>query len=247
MKKSIQKLPLLAISMMAALLVSGCQKSESPEPSPEALSTIHQKVLYIRSYKRIKKGVANGAIFDQSVMARAIYDAQNGIPSKIPKSEHSAIMSQLKKEVRAKKIADKMAKAPENAKKGAYYLTDNAKKEGVIVTESGLQYRVLTAVEGDAPKPKPESKVKAHYKGSLIDGRVFKNTFGKRKAANFVLNEVIDGWTEGLQLMKVGEKFEFVIPSYLAYGEKGVRKGLVGPNATLVFEIELLEIETPEK
>ena len=118
------------------------------------------------------------------------------------------------------------------------YLEANAKKEGVKSTPSGLQYRVIT--EGAGAKPTATSEVKVHYKGTLTDGTEFDSSYKRNEPAQFPLNGVIPGWTEGLQLMPVGSKYEFVIPSDLAYGPDG-RPG-IPPNAVLVFEVELLEI-----
>ncbi len=119
------------------------------------------------------------------------------------------------------------------------YLEENATKEGVMVTNSGLQYRVLNSAGSDV-HPKPEDKVVVHYKGQFIDGVEFDST-SKGQPMDFPLNGVISGWTEGLQLMGVGDKFEFTIPSELGYGEKGY-PGAIPGGATLVFEVELLDI-----
>ena len=123
---------------------------------------------------------------------------------------------------------------------GEKFLKENAKKEGVNVTASGLQYEVL--VQGNGPKPKATSTVKTHYKGTLLDGRVFDSSYDRGEPTSFPLNRVISGWTEGIQLMNVGSKFRFYIPYNLAYGERGAGQ-LIGPFETLIFEVELLDIE----
>jgi FKBP-type peptidyl-prolyl cis-trans isomerase len=128
-----------------------------------------------------------------------------------------------------------------NRKRGEDYLKSNAEKEGVTVTESGLQYSVLTAADGD--KPKATDEVTVHYRGTLIDGTEFDSSYSRGSPTSFTLNQVIPGWTEGLQLMSVGSKYRFVIPFGLAYGERGAG-GQIGPFETLIFEVELLEINS---
>ncbi|MDC0602831.1 FKBP-type peptidyl-prolyl cis-trans isomerase [Aliiglaciecola sp.] len=131
-----------------------------------------------------------------------------------------------------------VAKAQVNIEKGKTWLAENAKNENITVTESGLQYEVLVAAEGD--KPVAQDTVKVHYKGTLLDGTEFDSSYSRGEPATFPLNRVIKGWTEGLQYMNVGSKYKFYIPSDLAYGERAT--GKITPNSTLIFEVELLEI-----
>jgi FKBP-type peptidyl-prolyl cis-trans isomerase len=126
-----------------------------------------------------------------------------------------------------------------NKKRGQDYLASNATKEGVQSTASGLQYKVITAADG--AKPKATDKVTVHYRGTLIDGTEFDSSYSRGEPASFALNQVIPGWTEGVQLMNLGSKFQFVIPYELGYGERGAG-GSIGPFETLIFEVELLEI-----
>ena len=133
-----------------------------------------------------------------------------------------------------------VAKAAESNKKaGAEFLAENAKKEGVKVTASGLQYRVIT--EGSGDKPVASSKVKVHYTGKLLDGTVFDSSVQRGEPIDFALNQVIPGWTEGVQLMTPGSKYEFYIPSDLAYGDRGAGNA-IPPGAALIFEVELLAV-----
>ncbi len=127
-----------------------------------------------------------------------------------------------------------------NKARGQAYIKSNAEKEGVQVTASGLQYSVIT--EGDGAKPKATNEVSVHYRGTLIDGTEFDSSYSRGSPATFPLNQVIPGWTEGVQLMSVGSKFQFVVPYELGYGERGAG-GSIGPFETLVFEVELLEIK----
>jgi len=122
---------------------------------------------------------------------------------------------------------------------GKQFLEENAKKEGVVTTASGLQYKVIR--EGDGPKPTAADEVEVHYRGTLIDGTEFDSSYKRGQPLTFPLSRVIAGWTEGVQLMPIGSKYEFYIPYNLAYGEKGAG-GLIPPYAALIFEVELLRI-----
>ena len=124
--------------------------------------------------------------------------------------------------------------------KGAKFLEDNAKKEGVVTTASGLQYVVLTP--GTGKSPKATDTVLVHYEGTLLDGKVFDSSYRRNEPIEFPLNRVIPGWTEGVQLMQEGAKYRFFIPSKLAYGPRGAGRD-IGPNETLIFDVELLEVK----
>ena len=134
---------------------------------------------------------------------------------------------------------EQAAKAKELGGEGAEFLEENAKKDGVTVLESGLQYTVITA--GDGEKPTKNSTVRTHYHGTLIDGTVFDSSVNRGQPAEFPVSGVIAGWTEALQLMPVGSKWRLFVPYNLAYGERGAG-GAIGPYATLIFEVELLAI-----
>lgn len=144
---------------------------------------------------------------------------------------------QKQQEARA---AERKEQGEKNRKEGQAFLEKNKTKSGVVATKSGLQYIVLR--KGDGPKPKATDKVKVHYRGTLIDGTEFDSSYKRGQPASFPVNRVIDGWTEGLQLMSVGSKYKFFIPSELGYKERGAGRE-IGPNAVLIFEVELLGIE----
>jgi FKBP-type peptidyl-prolyl cis-trans isomerase FklB len=140
----------------------------------------------------------------------------------------------------AERMAElRRAKAAENLTAGQAFLTENAQKEGVVSLASGLQYEILTAADG--AKPGPTSAVTCHYHGTLINGTVFDSSVLRGRPATFPLNRVISGWTEALQLMAVGSKWRLFLPPHLAYGDQHV-SAEIGPNSTLIFEVELLGI-----
>ncbi|MFA6599104.1 MAG: FKBP-type peptidyl-prolyl cis-trans isomerase [Ignavibacteriaceae bacterium] len=146
----------------------------------------------------------------------------------------------VQKAAEEKKKAEMAPMIEKNKKEGTAFLEENKKKEGVVTTASGLQYKILSKGTGEV-SPKATDKVKVHYKGTLLDGKVFDSSYERNQPAEFPLNQVIKGWTEGLQLMHVGDKFQFFIPYELAYGEMG-RGETIPPATVLTFEVELLDI-----
>lgn len=184
------------------------------------------------------------------IMLRAIEDAFTG---QKPAMDEQGMMKVFQKfeESRQQNSADDKSSSKnngpsmeENKAKGRAFLADNAKKAGVTTTPSGLQYRVIT--QGTGSKPLATDKVKVHYKGTLIDGTEFDSSYKRGEPIEFPLNGVIKGWTEGVQLMSVGSKYEFFIPSELAYGDREVG-GVIPAGSTLVFEVELLGIPSQSK
>lgn len=169
----------------------------------------------------------------------AISDVSSGKKPALELDEYHKFMQSFQQKVQsaAREAAANAAQA--NVKAGKEFLEANKSKEGVQVTASGLQYKVLK--EGTGKKPVSSDKVKVHYTGKLIDGKVFDSSVQRGEPAEFGVTQVIPGWVEGLQLMNVGSKYEFVIPSDLAYGERGAGAA-IPPNAVLVFEVELLAI-----
>lgn len=173
-----------------------------------------------------------------SDFAAAVEDMVEGKPLQISETEANQLLNefftQLEKEQQAK--AAEAGKAAKEA--GEKFLAENAKREGVVVTKSGLQYEVLT--EGSGRSPKATDTVRCHYHGTLIDGTVFDSSVQRNQPADFGLNQVISGWTEGVQLMKEGAKYRFYLPYNLAYGERGV--GDIPPYAALIFDVELIAV-----
>ncbi len=155
-------------------------------------------------------------------------------------AQANQVLTDFYQKAQKKQMEEMQAGAGDNLKEGQDFLAKNKTKKGVIETASGLQYKVLK--QGNGPKPKATDQVKVHYHGTLIDGSVFDSSVDRGEPAQFPLNRVIKGWTEGLQLMPVGSKYRFFIPSELAYGSSPRPGGPIGPNMVLIFDVELLEI-----
>ncbi|MDX8239818.1 FKBP-type peptidyl-prolyl cis-trans isomerase [Acinetobacter pittii] len=159
--------------------------------------------------------------------------------ARLTDEEMTKAINDYKKTLEAKQLVEFQKQGQQNAQTGTAFLADNAKKAGVIMTKSGLQYQVLK--EGTGKKPKAASRVKVNYEGRLLDGTVFDSSIARNHPVEFQLSQVIAGWTEGLQTMKEGGKTRFFIPANLAYGEVGAGD-TIGPNSTLIFDIELLQV-----
>ncbi len=171
--------------------------------------------------------------------AESIRDVLQGRELKVSHREAQQIVQAYFQQQEARMNAERAEKGKEAKVAGEKYLAENAKKDGVITTASGLQYQVLR--EGNGKKPTAKDSVKCHYEGFLIDGTVFDSSVQRGEPAVFGLQQVIAGWTEGLQLMQEGGKYRFFIPYRLAYGEGGAGQ-LIPPFATLIFDVELIEV-----
>jgi FKBP-type peptidyl-prolyl cis-trans isomerase FklB len=170
-------------------------------------------------------------------------DALAGKEATLTKEDREKTLQAFQKEMMEKQIAASKEAATKNTAEGEKFLAENKKKDGVKTTASGLQYKILK--EGSGPSPKETDTVVTNYKGTLIDGTEFDSSYKRNEPATFPVNRVIKGWTEALQLMKPGAKYQLFIPSSLGYGERGAGQ-LIGPNATLIFEVELLSTKPPE-
>lgn len=178
---------------------------------------------------------------DADVIAEAIKDGmlKEEEDYLMTMEDAEAAIRAFQMEAQQRQQEEQMMEGERNKEEGKVFLQENKDKEGVKVTESGLQYKVIE--EGSGAQPTAESNVKVHYTGKLVDGTVFDSSVERGEPASFQVNGVIQGWTEALQLMKEGAKYELYIPSELAYGERGAG-GDIGPNSTLIFEVELLEV-----
>ncbi len=185
-----------------------------------------------------KSLVDQGLELDVNMLVAGLRDMMAGKPLLSDEALQAAMMK-LQQEQMARMQAENAKKGEAAKAKGEAFLAENKKKPGVMTTPSGLQYKVVT--EGKGKKPTKENTVKVHYTGTLIDGTVFDSSVKRGEPIEFPLGGVIAGWTEGVQLMSVGSKYTFYIPSDLAYGPNGAG-GTIGPNETLIFEVELLDI-----
>jgi FKBP-type peptidyl-prolyl cis-trans isomerase FklB len=172
-------------------------------------------------------------------LVAGLKEALAGKDAALPKEEREKTLQAFQKEMMEKQMAASKEAAAKNLAEGEKFLAENKKKEGVKTTASGLQYKVLK--EGSGPSPKETDTVTTNYKGTLIDGTEFDSSYKRNEPASFQVNRVIKGWIEALQLMKPGSKYQLFIPASLAYGERGAGQ-TIGPNSTLIFEVELLSV-----
>ena len=177
---------------------------------------------------------------EMPLFVRGVRDASGGGKLLLPADQVQPVLDAFGARVRARAQEAAAAAASKNEAEGEAFLAKNRQQKGVFTTPSGLQYMVLR--QGNGPRPKPTDTVRVNYAGSLLDGTVFDSSYERGEPAEFPLNGVIPGWTEGLGLMPVGAKYRFWIPSRLGYGATGTPGGPIGPNATLVFDVELLAI-----
>ena len=203
------------------------------------LETLDQRLSYIMGSNLATQFKRDDVKFDFDAFKLAVDEVMEDKTHSLSDEDKRKSIMEIQKrsaENQAKRAAEQSAK---NVKEGKEYLEGNAKKEGVVVTKSGLQYKEVTAGKGDIPTA--GDKVKVHYKGTLIDGTEFDSSYKRGTPATFPVTGVIKGWIEALQLMNVGDKFELAIPSELAYGKRG-SGSKIGPDTTLLFDVELLEI-----
>ncbi|GAA5315914.1 MAG: macrophage infectivity potentiator Mip [Candidatus Pelagadaptatus aseana] len=224
--------PIATAVAATTLMVSASLASAETE-----LKTVTDRVSYIFGYNIGQKFKQDQVEVDVDIMAEALRDATDGKAPRLTQEEMQTAMRALQDLQQAKHNEAMKVVSEANKKEGEAFLAANAKKDGVITTASGLQYKVIT--EGTGAKPKATNTVSVHYRGTLLDGTEFDSSHSRGEPASFGVTQVIPGWTEALQLMSEGSKWELYIPSELAYGAGGAG-GMIGPNATLIFEVELL-------
>jgi len=210
-------------------------------PVPLTLKTPSQKSSYAIGMNIGKNLKRDSVEVDPAILLRGLKDALAGNKLLLTDEEAKAALTALQTEVRAKEEAKTKAAAVENKKAGEAFLAANKTKEGVVTLPSGLEYKIIK--EGTGPKPAAEDTVLCHYRGTLVDNTEFDSSYKRGEPLKIPVGGVIKGWTEAIQLMPVGSKWQLFIPSDLAYGERGAPGSPIGPNSTLVFEVELISIE----
>jgi FKBP-type peptidyl-prolyl cis-trans isomerase FkpA/FKBP-type peptidyl-prolyl cis-trans isomerase FklB len=249
-------LPRHALVLSAALvatLAAGCNKpadkaaaakpAETKAGAANAvpgLPTEKDQVSYMVGMALAKQLEPMKEEIDVDTISKAIKTSLAGGKLLLTEEQAQKIGENFGQKMQAKQIAKMMADAKANLEAGQKFLAENAKKPGVHTTASGLQYQVIT--EGKGPKPKAGDVVRVHYKGALLDGKEFDSSYTRGQPVVFPIDQVVPGWQEGLQLMPVGSKYKLWIPANLGYGEKGTPGGPIGPNSTLVFDLELIDI-----
>lgn len=244
----------LGATILAAMLATGCQQEKAETSTAEPAEKVETKMslenqteqqaysLGLYAGRFIESNLAGyaeaGITLDKALIMKGFTDAM-GDKAELTDEQIQTALQALDQqrnawaEENAKKMGEKIAS------ESKAFLEENAKKEGVKITESGLQYEVIEAGEGEHPAA--TDTVTVHYRGTLVDGKQFDSSYDRGEPTSFPLNRVISGWTEGLQLMKPGAKYRFYIPSELGYGERGAGQS-IPPNAALIFDVELLKV-----
>ncbi len=235
MTKNIIKVVAIVVAGVGVAGV-GCGREAAEQPLPElALDSVEKKVSYVVGYDTARRMRAEGFALDAEVIAAAVEDLNSGRDAKMTDEEMQAAMTAFQTQIQEKRQAQFNLEAEQNLKRGQEFLVVNGEREGVVTTESGLQYEILTAGTGNMPSTTDE--VSVNYQGSLITGEVFDSGEG----VTFRVDQLIPAWVEALPRMKVGAKWKLFVPADLAYGPGGT--GNIGPNSTLIFDMELLSIE----
>ncbi len=227
---------LTGLIVISSALYACCNESGDNLP----LGTLEQKASYSFGVDVATRLKQQGIDLDIRALNQGITDAYTGSELALNDEDRLQAKTEFQTQLQETLVKKQASIAEENLVTGKTFLAENAKKPGVVTTDSGLQYKILTT--GDGKQPKDTDTVTTHYKGTLIDGREFDSSYKRDKPASFPVKGVIKGWTEALQLMHVGDKWQLFIPSELAYGATK-RSELIEANSTLVFEIELLGIK----
>jgi FKBP-type peptidyl-prolyl cis-trans isomerase len=215
-------------------------KAAAKTSAPVVLNTQQEKASYAIGMSIARSLQRDGIEVDSAILVQGMKDVMSGGKVQLTDDEAKAVITTLQTETRAKREAEMKAQGEANKKEGEAFLAKNKTAQGVVTLPSGLQYKIVK--QGDGPKPTASDTVECNYRGTLIDGKEFDSSFKHGKPATFPVGGVIKGWTEILQLMPVGSKYQIFVPSDLAYGARSASAD-IGPNATLIFDIELLSIK----
>ncbi|MFO7551898.1 MAG: FKBP-type peptidyl-prolyl cis-trans isomerase [Haliea sp.] len=238
----------IPLALVATVTLQACNQQSAPEAdsaAPEVvLQDSTQRLSYGIAYGLGQRMAADGVPMDVPAFSAGLQDALEGAEPRMSEEEIQAEMMAYQERAMEEQQALAAAAAEANQAAAEAFLAENAAREGVVVTESGLQYEVIEAGEGASPGP--EDTVEVHYRGTLVDGTEFDSSYKRGETVTFGVGQVIAGWTEALQLMSPGAKWNLYIPADLAYGPGGAGN-LIGPNAALVFEVELISIADDEE
>ena len=224
------------MAVVGIVLLAGAAWAEEAA----VLKTQKDKVSYgigMNIGKSLKKDAID---VDADLLVKGLKDSLSGGKTLMSEEEYRATLTALQKEMMEKQAEAAKVLAEKNKKEGEAFLAENGKKEGVVTLPSGLQYKVIASGAGKTPKA--DDTVETHYRGTLIDGTEFDSSYTRGQTATFPVNGVIPGWTEALQKMREGDKWQLFVPSSLAYGERGAGRD-IGPNTTLIFEVELIAVK----
>ncbi len=231
--------PAKAPAAAPAQSTSGQSSAQAPSLAP-GFKTQKEKVSYAIGMEMGKGVKTQGIDVDPAIMTQGLKDGLSGAKPQMSEDELRQVITSLQQEIRQKQMQAQEAAAAENKTKGEAFLAENAKKGGVVALPDGLQYKIMTP--GQGKKPQESDTVLCNYKGTFLDGTEFDSSAKAGKPVPFEVKNVIPGFREILQLMPVGSKWQVFIPSNLAYGERGAG-GVIGPNATLIFEVEVVSIQ----
>ena len=233
------KLKYIALATIMALTVTACNETETTTTSTDPDT---KKISYIIGFNMGEQFTNQDIDISSTDLVEGITDAFNQKDARFTSEERMQAMRDFQQKIITERTTKQKELSVTNQTKGEEFLATNKTKEGVVTTDTGLQYTVITPGEGTFPTDK--DTVTVNYTGTLIDGTVFDSSVERGEPATFGVTRVIAGWTEALKMMKPGSKWKIFIPSELAYGERGTM-GTIGPNETLIFEIELISVEKP--
>jgi len=238
----------LPLALVATVALQACNQQSAPEAGSATTEVVlqdsTQRLSYGIAYGLGQRMAADGVPMDIPAFSAGLQDALDGAQPRMTEEEIQEEMMAYQQSAMEEQQALAAAAAEANQAAAEAFLTENATREGVVVTESGLQYEVMEAGEGASPGP--EDTVEVHYRGTLVDGTEFDSSYKRGETVTFGVGQVITGWTEALQLMSPGAKWNLYIPADLAYGPGGAGN-LIGPNAALVFEVELIKVVSEQE